>query len=75
MAPAEQKRLIAEKAEKRKLLHLKIKELSRQRSDYLADKVEELGGSADSLDHKIQSAVRAQAAAKGLDYDASSMRY
>lgn len=75
MAPAEQQRLIEEKAEQRKILRQEIEALSRERSDYLEHKVEELGSSKDSLDYKIQSAVKAQAATKGLDYDASRMRY
>jgi len=75
MAPAEQKQLITEKAEQRKRLRRQIEALSRERSDYLEQKVEELGDSRDSLDYKIQSTVKAQAEKKGLDYDASRMRY
>ena len=75
MAPAEQQRLIEEKAEQRKMLRQEIEALSRDRSDYLDQKVNALGSSKDSLDYKIQSAVKAQAAKKGLDYDASRMRY
>lgn len=75
LAPAEQQRLIEEKAEQRKMLRQEIEALSRDRSDYLDQKVNALGSSKDSLDYKIQSAVKAQAAKKGLDYDASRMRY
>ena len=75
MAPAEQKRIIAEKAEQRKALRQEIEALTRKRSDYLDKKVEELGGSKDSLDYKIQSAVKVQAADSGLDYAGSKMRY
>jgi len=75
MAPAEQKQLLTEKAEKRRQLRQEIQALSDQRSDYLERKVEELGNSEDSLDYKIQSAVKAQAAKMGLDYETSSMRY
>ncbi|HXK56470.1 MAG TPA: VWA domain-containing protein, partial [Gammaproteobacteria bacterium] len=75
MAPAEQKRIIAEKAEQRKALRQEIEALTRKRSDYLDKKVEELGGSKDSLDYKIQSAVKVQAADSGLNYAGSKMRY
>ena len=57
------------------MLRQEIEALSRDRSDYLDQKVNALGSSKDSLDYKIQSAVKAQAAKKGLDYDASRMRY
>jgi len=75
MTPAEQKRLITQKAEQRKLLRQEIESLSKERSDYLEEKVDALGSSKDSLDHKIQSAVKLQAAKKGLDYQESKMRY
>lgn len=75
MAPAEQKLLITEKAEQRKLIRQEIEALSQQRSAYLEQRVKALGSSEDSLDHKIQSAVKDQAAKNGLDYGGSKMRY
>lgn len=75
MAPTEQKKLLTDKAVQRKELRQQIQALSDERSDYLKRKVEELGSSKDSLDHKIQSAVKAQAAKKGFEYDSNSMRY
>ncbi len=75
MAPVEQKQLISEKAAQRKVLRQALKKLSRERSDYLEQKVEELGSNKESLGYKIQSAVKSQAASKGLHYEESKLRY
>ncbi len=75
MAPAEQKALIAETAERRAELQSQINALSSERSAYLKKKVEEGGGAKDSLDDKIYSAVREQAGKKGLLYEADSPDY
>jgi hypothetical protein len=75
MAPREQKALIAEKSKRRKDLQGQIVALTEKRSDYLRQKVEESGGAEESLDHKIYSVVRKQAAEKGLQYKAGSLSY
>jgi len=75
MAPGEQEALIAETAKRRNELQQQIKTLSEQRSVFLREKVEEVGGAKDSLDHKIYSAVREQAAKKGLRYEADALDY
>jgi hypothetical protein len=38
-------------------------------------KAEAIGGTKDSLDHKIYSAVREQAGMKGLSYTAAALNY
>ena len=75
MAPADRKRLIEQKAEQRKILRQEIGKLSRKRSEYLEQKVKELGNDEASLDHKIQSVVKAQATTEGLRYDDGAMHY
>ncbi len=75
MAPAERKAVIVEKAQKRKALQAQIQAMAEKRSSYLKEKVEAEGGARDSLDEKIYSAVREQAASKGLSYEADSATY
>jgi Mg-chelatase subunit ChlD/cell division protein FtsB len=75
MAPAEQEALISETAARRDALRRQVQELAEQRSAYLDEKVEELGGARDSLDHKIYRAVREQAGKLGLHYGAESPDY
>jgi Mg-chelatase subunit ChlD len=75
MPPEEQEAFIREKAEERESLKQEIQELARQRDAYLRKEVAERGGAKDSLDHKIYSAVRAQAAPKGLTYEADAPAY
>lgn len=75
MAPAERKAVIAEKAEQRKVLQAQIKSMAKKRSSYLKEKVEAEGGAKDSLDEKIYSAVRKQAAGMGLRYESESADY
>ena len=75
MAPAAAKALISEKAEQREKLQAEIRQLSLQRSDFLKQKVAEGGGARDSLDDRLYGAVREQAAAKGLKYDAAAPAY
>lgn len=67
--------VIEETAQERKALQKQITELADQRDTYLRQKVEEAGGAESSLDHKIQSAVREQAAKRGLRYEADSVKY
>jgi hypothetical protein len=68
MARAEQEAFVADLAEKREDLQLKIKELSQDRSGYLAKKVDEAGGLRSSLDQKLYDAVKEQAGEAGLEY-------
>ena len=75
MSPSEQKAMIDETTKRRKELEREIQELSAQRSTYLKQKVEEQGGAKDSLDEKIYSAVREQAAKMGLKYEAELPAY
>ncbi len=75
MAPAERQAVITQKNEQRKALQAQIKEMAEQRSSYLKKRVEAEGGAKDSLDEKIYSAVREQAAGKGLRYEADSAAY
>jgi Mg-chelatase subunit ChlD len=75
MAPAEQKAAIEEQAGRRRELSAEVKALAAQREDYLKRQVAERGGAKDSLDDKIYGAVRAQAAAKGLTYEADTPVY
>jgi len=75
MAPAQQKALIEETAQRRNELQRQIGDLSDKRSDFLKKKVEETGGAGDSLDEKIYSAVREQAGRKGLRYEADAAAY
>jgi Mg-chelatase subunit ChlD len=69
MAPAEQKAFVAELAEERVDLQRQIRELSQDRDGYLAKKVDEAGGLADSLDQKLYDAVKEQAGEAGLEYE------
>jgi uncharacterized protein YegL len=75
MAPAERQAVIVEKAEQRQALQAQIQEMAQKRSSYLKEKVAAEGGARDSLDEKIYSAVREQAAAKGLRYEADRATY
>lgn len=75
MAAPAAKALVMEKAEQRQKLQTEIRRLSQQRSDFLKKKVEESGGAEASLDDRLYGAVREQAAAKGLKYDAAAPAY
>ncbi|MEN8175708.1 MAG: vWA domain-containing protein [Pseudomonadota bacterium] len=75
MVPEERKAVVNEKAKRRNVLRQEMAEVTQQRKDYLSKKVEELGGARDSLDHKIYRAVREQAAASGLTYEAEAPAY
>ena len=69
MAPEEQKAFVAELADERADLQRQIRELSLDRDGYLAKKVDEAGGLADSLDQKLYDAVKEQAGEAGLEYE------
>ncbi len=75
MAPQERRALIEQTARQRDALKDEIRQLAEQRAAYLEQKVEASGGAPESLDEKIYSAVRAQAAEKGLRYDAEVPSY
>jgi Mg-chelatase subunit ChlD len=75
MAPSERKALIADKAEERKRLRTQIETLSKERDRYLAAEVKKIEGSEASLGHKIQRAVREQAAKRGIRYDSDRLSY
>ena len=75
MSPSEQKIVIEETAKERQELQREIETLADQRAAYLKKKVEADGGAKDSLDEKIYSAVREQAAKFGLEYEADSSAY
>jgi Mg-chelatase subunit ChlD len=69
MAPAEQSAFVAKLADERADLQRQIRELSLGRDGYLAKKVDEAGGLADSLDQKLYDAVKEQAGEAGLEYE------
>ncbi len=71
LAPEERKATVMKQAKKRSELQAQIKELADKRDTFIADKVEADGGAEESLDNKLYRSVRAQAAAKGLTYDAA----
>ena len=68
MAPAEQEAYVAELSEKREDLQQQIRDLSADRSGYIAKKVDEAGGMKGSLDQKLYDAVKEQAEEAGLEY-------
>lgn len=68
MAPEEQVAYVAATAEKRENLQRQIRELSEERGDYIAKKVDEAGGMKASLDQKLYDAVKGQASEAGLEY-------
>jgi hypothetical protein len=69
LAPAEQAAVVDRLADERAELTRQIRELAEQRDTWLEKKVEEEGGAADSLDHKIFETVSEQAAKTGLTYE------
>ena len=69
MAPAEQSAFVAKLADERADLQRQIRDLSLDRDGYLAKKVDEAGGLADSLDQKLYDAVKEQAGEAGLEYE------
>jgi len=75
LAPAAQREVIDTTAKRRDELQQQIRQLSDSRSRYIKQKVEAAGGADDSLDEKIYSAVKEQAASSGLTYDSDSASY
>ncbi len=75
MTPKERETLVQETAAKRDALKRQIQELADERADYLKDRVAAAGGAVGSLDQKVFEAVREQAGALGLSYDADAPAY
>lgn len=75
MAPKERQAVVSDAAERRDALQKEIATLAEQRDAYLRRKIEERGGAEDSLDQKIYRAVRDQAQAAGLRYEAAAPAY
>jgi hypothetical protein len=69
MAPEEQRAYVGNLADERAELQRQIQELSSDRDDFLAKKVDEAGGMKDSLDLKLYEAVKEQAGKAGLEYE------
>lgn len=69
LSAPEQAAIVAETAAKRDGLTRQIKDLADQRSAYIAEQAEAVGGVEESLDYKIFSAVKEQAGKKGLVYE------
>ncbi|MCB0343807.1 MAG: VWA domain-containing protein [Bdellovibrionales bacterium] len=65
----EQKRIIAEKKDKRDKIESEIRKLSQARQDYLKKEAAKSAGEKPVLDEVIFSAIKTQAGAKGLTYD------
>ena len=68
MSPTEQRDLLVRSASKRAELAGQIRALADQRQVFLEEKVEAAGAIEESLDFKIYTAVRQQAAKKGIEY-------
>lgn len=75
MAPAEREEFVAETARRRDELQRQVNELVEQRAGYLRDQVEALEDVETSLDYRIYSTVREQAASKGLHYEDAAPAY
>lgn len=75
LSPEEQKAFVDETTRQRRELELDIEKLSEKRLDYISKKVDEAGGAVESLDEKIYSAVRDQAAKHGLSYEEDAVAY
>ena len=68
MAPAEQRAYVAQLAGERADIQRQIQSLAEDRDEFIAKKVEEAGGMADSLDAKLYEAVKDQAGKAGFEY-------
>jgi Mg-chelatase subunit ChlD len=75
MSPAAQEEFVGKTKKERIELESEIKNLADQRNDFIRQKVVAEGGKKDSLDVKLYGAVRDQAKAKGLIYEADSAKY
>jgi len=68
----EQAKVVQATAEKRAKLEADITTLSRQRSEHIAAQLKDRKDKDASLDYKLFGAVKEQAAAKGLSYEAAA---
>lgn len=68
MPPEEQRTYVAKLATEREDLKRQIQELSQERDEFIAKKVEDAGGLEDSLDHQLYEAVREQGGKAGFEY-------
>ena len=75
MAPEEQLAVIEKQAKKRDKIKQEIAKLSESRSQFIKQKIVEMGGAEDSLDAKIYSAVKEQAKSIGLAYESKDASY
>lgn len=75
LSETEQRRIVAEHAERRADLQRQINETAAQRGAYLRERVAEAGGAEDSLDRKLFDTVREQTHASGLRFDADALAY
>lgn len=75
LSPDEQRAVIDDTVQQRRELEHDIKELAAKRSDFIKKKVDAEGGAGESLDEKIYSAVREQAAKHGLNYKEETQAY
>lgn len=69
MTVEERKAYVAKMREERVLCQEKIKELSGQRDAFVGEKRKEMGESGDTLDQVVVETVRAQAEAKGYEFE------
>lgn len=70
LAPAARKATVARRAEERESLVDKIRDLAKDRDDFIAAEIESKGGADDSLDEQLYDTVKRQTAELGLRYDA-----
>ncbi|MCP5154868.1 MAG: VWA domain-containing protein [Ectothiorhodospiraceae bacterium] len=75
VAPEAREEVVARTVEQRDALRAQIRDLARQRAEYVQRKVAESGGAASSLDQKLYDAVRGQAAKAGIVYESEAPRY
>jgi Mg-chelatase subunit ChlD len=75
LSPDEQRQTLAETAERRARIKSRMAEVAAERARWMREKVAAEGGAGESLDHKLFDALRTQAGAAGLDYDAAEPAY
>ena len=71
MAPEERAASIAQTAQRRQEISAEIERLSRERQAHIASTLGDETTRRDSLDYRLFETVKAQAATKGLSYDAA----
>jgi Mg-chelatase subunit ChlD len=72
LAPEARQEYVASQADERAKLQKQILEISSARDEYLTEQAGSREDLSDSLDYQLFESVRAQAAEKGLSYDAAS---